>query len=121
MTSPCRRRSTLSPSRIARLVKAVERIGVEEGFRVNPFKTFVRSAAQRQRLAGLVVNQRPNIDRREYDQLKAILHNAARYGPHTQNRNNHPNYRAHLLGRISRIKHLNPNRGRLLLATYRRN
>jgi RNA-directed DNA polymerase len=69
-------------------------------------------------LAGLVVNHRPNVDRREYDQLKAILHNAVRHGPQSQNRSNHPNYGAHLLGRISRIKHLNPDRGERLLATF---
>jgi RNA-directed DNA polymerase len=108
----------LTRSRVERLVSLVERIATEEGFKVNPFKTFFQRASQRQRLAGLVVNHRPNVDRREYDQLKAVLHNAARYGPHTQNRKNHPNFQAHLLGRISRINHLNPHRGERLLATF---
>jgi len=108
----------LTRARVERLVRLVESIATEEGFKVNPFKTFFQRASQRQRLAGLVVNQRPNVDRREYDQLKAVLHNAARHGPETQNRNNHPNFRAHLLGRISRINHLNADRGERLLVTF---
>jgi hypothetical protein len=111
-------RRPLARPQVERLVKLVEGITAQEGFRVNPFKTFFQTSSQRQRLAGLVVNHRPNVDRREYDQLKAILHNAVRHGPQSQNRSNHPNYSAHLLGRISRIKHLNPERGRRLLATY---
>jgi hypothetical protein len=108
----------LAHSHVERLVKLIEGIAAEEGFRVNPFKTFFQRASQRQRLAGLVVNYRPHVDRREYDRLKAILYNAVRDGPQSQNRSNHPNYGAHLLGRISRIKHLNPDRGERLLATY---
>jgi RNA-directed DNA polymerase len=108
----------LTRARVERLVSLVERIAAEEGFKVNPFKTFFQRASQRQRLAGLVVNQRPNVDRREYDQLKAVLHNAARHGPLAQNRNDHPNFQAQLLGRISRINHLNPRRGERLLATF---
>jgi RNA-directed DNA polymerase len=110
--------AVLGRARVERLVQLVERIATEEGFRVNPFKTFLQRSSQRQRLAGVVVNQHPNVDRREYDQLKAILHNAARYGPDSQNRSNHRNYRAHLLGRISHVQHLNPARGERLLVAY---
>lgn len=110
----------LAHTHVERLVKLTEGISAEEGFRVNPFKTFFQRASQRQRLAGLVVNHRPQVDRREYDRLKAILYNAGRHGPQSQNRSNHPNYGAHLLGRISRIKHLNPGRGERLLAAYNR-
>jgi hypothetical protein len=109
----------LARPQVERLVRFVEGIAVQEGFRVNPFKTFFQRSSQRQRLAGLVVNHRPNVDRREYDQLKAILHNAVRDDPQSQNRSHHPHFRSHLLGRISRIKHLNPDRGERLLAAYR--
>jgi RNA-directed DNA polymerase len=108
----------LGRARVERLVALVEGISAQEGFRVNPFKTFFQRASQRQRLAGLVVNQRPNVDRREYDQLKAILHNAVHHGPDSQNRDNHPHFSAHLLGRIARIRYLNPQHGERLLATY---
>jgi RNA-directed DNA polymerase len=108
----------ISRSRAERLVRTVEAITAAEGFRVNPVKTFLQRAGQRQRLAGLVINDHPNVAREDYDTLKAILHNAARFGPDTQNHNRHPNYAAHLLGRISQIRQVNQPRGDRLLATY---
>jgi RNA-directed DNA polymerase len=110
--------SHLSRDRVSRLVTLAEQIAAAEGFRLNPYKTFFQRSSQRQRLAGLVINDRPNVDRREYDQLKAILHNAARYGPHSQNRHGHPHYRDHLLGRVSYLRHLHPARGDRLLAAF---
>jgi RNA-directed DNA polymerase len=68
-------------------------IVTEEGFRVNPLKTSVCRAGERQRLAGLVVNAYPNVERREYEVLKATLHNAARTGPAGQNRRQHPRFK----------------------------
>ena len=44
----------------------------------------------------------------------AILHNAARSGPATQNRAGVPNFRAHLAGRIAWVESLNPARGAAL-------
>jgi len=73
-----------------RLADCVTGIARDEGFRVNPSKTLVRRAGQRQRLAGVIVNERLNVERRQYDLLKATVHNAARYGPAGQNRGNHP-------------------------------
>ena len=78
----------------------------------------MRRAGQRQRLAGVVVNQHPNVDRRQYDLLKAIVHNAARHGPATENRDGHPAFRDHLRGRIAWVGQLNPARGERLLATF---
>ncbi len=92
----------------------------EEGFRVNPTKTRVAQRHERQALAGLVVNERPNVDRREVDRLRAILHDAARHGPDAANRQDHPAFRAHLLGRIGWIGESNPGRGQKLMAAFDR-
>ena len=62
-------------------------------------------------MCGIVVNERPNVTRTEYDLLKAILHNAARHGPEGQNHAGVEDFRAHLLGRISWVESLNPGRG----------
>ena len=35
-------------------------------------------------MAWVVVNDRPNVDRREYERLKAIIHNAAQHGAASQ-------------------------------------
>lgn len=101
-----------------RLVDCVISIAGEEGFRVNPLKTSVRRAGQRQRLAGVVVNERPNVERGEYELIKAILHNSVRYGPGAQNRGNHPHFRDHLLGRIAWVHQLNPARAEHLRDSF---
>lgn len=101
---------------VARMIELVRRIAREEGFRVNDRKTTVRRSGQRQRLAGVVVNDRPNVDRRDYDVLNAILTNAARHGAASQNRDSHPDFHAHLLGRVAWVQHLNPERGERLQA-----
>jgi hypothetical protein len=103
-----------------RLVDAIAAIATEEGFPVNPWKTSVQRSGQRQRLAGVVVNERPNVDRRQYDRLKATLHNAARHGPAAQNRAGVPAFRDHLRGRIAWVNQLNPSRGERLMATFER-
>jgi hypothetical protein len=102
----------------ARLVDCVTSIAGEEGFRVNPSKTSVRRAGQRQRLAGVVVNERPNVERGEYELIKAILHNSVQHGPGAQNRRNHPHFRDHLLGRIAWVHQLNPARAERLHVTF---
>jgi RNA-directed DNA polymerase len=72
----------------------------------------------RQQICSVVVNERPNVPRREYDTLNAILHNAARNGPAAENRAGVPDFRAHLLGRIGWVGQLNPARGHRLLERF---
>ncbi|HWE14099.1 MAG TPA: reverse transcriptase family protein [Solirubrobacteraceae bacterium] len=96
------------------LRRAAGEIAREEGFAVNDRKAMLATRAGRQRVCGVVVNERLNAPRSEYDILKAILHNAAVHGPATQNRDGHPDFQAHLLGRISWVGSLNPARGEKL-------
>jgi retron-type reverse transcriptase len=83
----------------------------DEGFHVNHHKTRVMRASTRQRIAGVVVNQHRNIERREYDRLKAILHNCVKHGVESQNRENHSEFYAHLTGRVAFVEAVNPHRG----------
>ncbi|MEM9533171.1 MAG: reverse transcriptase family protein [Pseudomonadota bacterium] len=96
------------------LESLVGAIALEEGFALNHRKTRLRLASQRQKLAGVVVNACPNIPRSDYERLKATLHNCVRFGPASQNRRGHENFRSHLLGRIAHVGWLNPNRGKKL-------
>ena len=96
------------------------RIALEEGFEVHTRKTrFMRSGICQQ-LVGIVVNQRPNIRRWEYECLKAVLFNCSRHGPDSQNRDGRPNFRAYLLGRIAYVAQLNPTRGWRLRSLFDR-
>ena len=110
-----------SGEELDRLLAFVARIVAEEGFRVNPLKTSVRRAGERQRLAGVVINLRPNVERKEYELLKATLHNAGQRGPTGQNRRQHPRFKEHLAGRIAWVNQMNPHCGgeRLLVAFQR--
>jgi len=83
------------------IARLVGEIAADEGFAVHAGKTRVLTAAQRQTVTGLVVNGGVNVPRPEYDRLRAVLHDAATSGPERANREGHPDFRAHLLGRIA--------------------
>jgi len=86
------------------LRRLVDEIVRGEGFRVNDRKSQLMTRAGRQELCGVVVNARPNIARRDYERLKATVHNAAVRGPGDLE----PDV---LLGRIAWVASLNPRRG----------
>ncbi|MCA9193522.1 MAG: RNA-directed DNA polymerase [Planctomycetales bacterium] len=99
---------------VKRFACHVGAVVMDEGFSVNFRKTRIMREGVRQKLAGLVVNEKTNFPRADYDRLKATLVNSIKHGPESQNRTQHRDFRAHLLGRISFIEMLNPNRGRKL-------
>jgi hypothetical protein len=96
--------------------RTVLRVIIEEGFRPNVAKCRWMTPGGRQHLAGVVVNRHPNVRRDDHDRLKAILTNCIRHGPASQNRDAHPDFRAHLLGRIAHVAMIHPERGRKLRA-----
>ena len=92
----------------------------EEGFAVNHRKTRVMRQGVRQQLAGLVLNDRPNVKRAELDRLKATLTNCVRSGPEGQNRERHPQFRAHLEGRVNFVETVNSARGKQVRTIFDR-
>jgi RNA-directed DNA polymerase len=54
----------------------IEAIARAEGFALHPGKVRAMPAHARQRVTGIVVNERPNLERQAYDLLKARLHAA---------------------------------------------
>jgi hypothetical protein len=103
------------------LVRAAKRfivqagaIALEENFAVNFRKTRVMRRGVRQRALGLVINERINVPRADYDLLKAVLCNCVRHGPASQNREQVADFRAHLAGRVGFVALVNPARGERL-------
>ena len=94
-------------------------IALDEGFQVQHRKTRIMRSATQQMAAGIVINQFTNVNRSEYDLLKAILFNSTRYGPSTQNRDALPDFQSHLRGRINWVHQLNPARGEKLMGIFR--
>jgi hypothetical protein len=99
-----------------RLLGTVSEIARDEGFRLNPHKSVIATRAQRQVLAGVVVNAKPSVPRDEVDRLRALLHNCRSHGPDSQNRDGHADFRAHVLGRLSWVAAVDPRRGAALRA-----
>ena len=92
-------------------VTAIAGIASAEGFRVNAAKTRVMARGRRQTVTGIVVNDRPNVPRAEYELLKVTLHRAALDGPSDLD----PTV---LLGRIAWVESLNPTRGAKLRESF---
>jgi hypothetical protein len=74
--------------------------------------------SQRQFAGGLVMNRKPNLSRRDFDELKAILNNCVRFGWQSQNRDGHPDFQAHLEGRVCWASRVNSNKARKLRALF---
>jgi RNA-directed DNA polymerase len=85
---------------------------------LNDRKSHLTTRAGRQIVTGVVVNERPNVPRREFDRLKATLRDAAKKGPSAANREDRPDFRSHLLGRIEWVASLNPPRGEKLRGLF---
>lgn len=86
---------------VERFSLRVAAIVAEEGFHVHARKSRVMRASVRQHLAGLTVNRQPHVPRRELDRLEAVLTNCVRYGPASQNREDQPEFRRHLEGKVA--------------------
>ena len=86
----------------------------EEGLAVYHRKTRIMRQGVRQYLAGIVVNRHLNLPRPDFDRLKATLTNCLHYGPSTQNREAHPDFRSHLEGKLSFAKMVNPAKAKRL-------
>lgn len=90
------------------------------GHAASPGKLWVRRPGAQQLVTGLIVNDGPSVPRAQRRALRAMLHNCARHGPASQNRDGHPHFAAHLLGRIAHVAAANPAHGAALRAAFRR-
>jgi hypothetical protein len=97
-------------SAVGRLLKSIRSITGNEGFIEHPEKTRVMRRGGRQEVTGVTVNDRAAVSRREVRELRAILHNAARFGLESQNRNAHPDFAAFLRGRVAYVTMVDPSK-----------
>jgi RNA-directed DNA polymerase len=103
-------------SRVGYVMARVRHIVQDEGFTVNESKTRVLRRNTAQMVTGLVVNDRPGVRRDEVRRLRAILHRARIEGLDRQNRENRPDFRAWLRGKIAFVRMARPEVGDRLLA-----
>lgn len=105
---------------VGRLLRSVRAIVGAEGLTEHPRKTHVMRRGSRQEVTGLTVNDRPSVSREELRTLRAILHNAARSGLESQNREGRPDFAAHLKGRVEFACMVDPDRAPALRSALSR-
>jgi len=91
-----------------------------EGLALHPDKTRCLPQHVQQRVTGVTVNARVNIPRKDFDRLKACLHQCIHQGPDSQNTAGIADFRGHLLGRIAWVGQLNPGKQEKLMRLFDR-
>jgi hypothetical protein len=66
---------------VGKLLWRVKQIIASEGFTVHPEKQEVMRPHQQQRVTGIVVNQRPSLDRKTLHRFRAVVQQVERKGP----------------------------------------
>lgn len=66
---------------VGKLLWRVKQIIASEGFTVHPEKQEVMRPHQQQRVTGIVVNQRPSLDRKTLHRFRAVVQQVERNGP----------------------------------------
>ncbi len=103
---------------LSEIILLVEKVIRAERFNAKRSKRRVLRDCFRQSVAGVIVNEKLNVARNDYDLLKAILHNCRKLGPSTQKREVECDFASHLQGRIAHIRQLNPKRAEKLQQIY---
>jgi retron-type reverse transcriptase len=100
--------------KIGYVLARVRHIAQDEGFSLNHAKTRVQRQQNRQLVTGIVVNDRPGVDRATVRRLRAILHRAKTEGLAAQNRERLPHFAAWLSGMIAYLHMVNPSQAKPL-------
>jgi RNA-directed DNA polymerase len=97
---------------IGSLMSNVRSIVRYEGFVVNEEKTRVLRTGRRQRVTGIVVNEKANLTRKDLRSFRALLHNVEKNGLEEQNHKNHPHFWEYINGYVSYIQMVRPDIGK---------
>ena len=121
-----------SEEKIVKMIPFFKKIIVDEGFEVNEDKLRILRNGRRQKVTGIVVNQKANIDRRDIRKIRAVLHNCKQDGIRGQatlwaekeKQMRHPRlytakeFKKSMGARINFIKMVNPEVGDKLLTEF---
>jgi len=109
-------------SQLPMMLMRIRQVIKHEGFVVQEKKGRVQSSAKRQTVTGIVVNDadKLGLPREEVRRLRAIVHNAKKTGLEAQNRDGIPDFRAHLLGKISYLAMIDKPKADAILAELNR-
>lgn len=110
-------------------LKTIVKIINECGYKLKSEKTTLMKKTQQQKVTGVIVNVKPNIDKKSFQNLKKIIHICHKYGPSAligkiKNKqgemiNTTDGLKKHLLGRLSYINQLNPHKAETLRSKFK--
>ena len=87
----------------------------KEGFSINMDKVRLHDRGSSQRVTGLVVNDKVNLERKKKKKLRAIIHNIVKNGFETENRENNPFFKEQIFGHLAFAKMVEPDFANSLL------
>jgi retron-type reverse transcriptase len=105
-----------SLNQLGSLMNNVRSIVAFEGFVVNEEKTRVLRAGRRQRVTGIVVNEKANLTRKDIRSFRALLHNVEQRGLNEENHKNHPHFWDYINGYVSYVQMVRPDIGQKFAA-----
>ncbi len=112
---------------VNKMIPFFKEIMEDEGFEINESKMRILRSGGRQKVTGIVVNKKPNIEKREIRKLRAVIYNCrhkdlkqevkkwAKKEKNTNNAYTVNAFRSSLLGKISFVRMVNPKAGKKLL------
>ena len=100
------------------LIRCVENIISEEGFIVHPEKTMIMRPHNRQNVTGIVVNDTPNVSRRDLRNFRSFLHHYETKGEEAMTKKLGKNARSYAQGYWSFIYMVNKEVAMKILGRY---
>jgi hypothetical protein len=101
---------------ICNVLRRTESIVTHEGFTVHPDKTRVLRKSRQQEVTGVVVNEKPNVSKKELKRFRAVLFQIEKDGLEGKHWGNSPDVLASMLGFANFVHMVNPEKGAELQA-----
>ncbi len=103
---------------VSRLIKCAKTIIYKENFILHPDKLVVLRPHHRQSLTGVVINEKPNLSRRDLKRFRSFLHHYDRYGEFEMSRRMGKNAKAYGKGYWSYLNMINADKAQQLLTKH---
>jgi hypothetical protein len=107
------------PHDAGKLLRRVRWLVSQEGFRVHPDKTRILRRGRQQEVTGVVVNDRPSVDRATLRRFRALLFQLDKDGPENKTWGASPDVFASAIGWANYVAMVDPARGKALVARAR--
>jgi hypothetical protein len=112
----------LPKAAVNEFIRNVERAVQSCGYRINRKKLHVQRPHTRQKLLGVILNQKINLPREQYREMRSLLHNCVRHGFESQveraGRDSLSNLHNWITGKLSYFKLIAPAKAQRLRVIY---